>query len=152
MQHPLSRPDRFPPVIPRPLPAIPSSDGTPTPSGPADVARVAVEVRSGVDATVDRLEELERLQALVVSTTAHELRTPLTVLRVHADMLIESAGDLGAEERASLEAISAAIARLQTVSDHLVTELRGTAGGAEEALRRWLDAEPGCPRTRPLSA
>jgi signal transduction histidine kinase len=115
----------------------------------AEVARVTAEVAADVAATTERLHELERLQALVVSTTAHELRTPLTVLRAHADMLIDGSDHLRDDERASLEAIRVAVARLQEVSDHLVAELRGTAGGAEEALRRWLQLEEGSQRTRP---
>ncbi len=100
-------------------------------------------------AASERLEELERLQSLVVSTTAHELRTPLTVLRVHADLLAAAAEELGPDERASLEAITRAVGRLQDVSDGLVADLRGSAGGAEEALRRWLQLEQGSTRMRP---
>jgi len=100
-------------------------------------------------ASAERLQELERLQSLVVSTTAHELRTPLTVLRVHADLLAAAAEDLGPDERASLEAITRAVTRLQDVSDGLVADLRGSAGGAEEALRRWLQLEEGSTRVRP---
>jgi signal transduction histidine kinase len=103
-------------------------------------------------ACTERLEELGRLQALVVSTTAHELRTPLTVLRVHADLLSAADGELGPDERASLAAITGAVARLQEVSDRLVGELRGGAGGAEEALRRWLALEDGSRRVRPTRA
>jgi hypothetical protein len=102
-------------------------------------------------ATHERLEELERLQSLVVSTTAHQLRTPLTVLRVHAELLQDAAGRLGPDERASLEAISGAVSRLQTASDDLVSDLRGNAGGAEEALRRWLKLDAGSGRIRPLN-
>lgn len=100
-------------------------------------------------AAADRLQELERLQSLVVSTTAHELRTPLTVLRVHADLLSAAAEELGPDERASLDAITRAVSRLQDVSDGLVSDLRGSAGGAEEALRRWLQLEEGSHRVRP---
>jgi signal transduction histidine kinase len=135
-------------VIP---PAIATASTLPLDAPPVVEPRV-VDGPSAADPATERLEELERLQALVVATIAHELRTPLTVLRVHADLLIEGASDLGQEERRSLEAISRAVARLQDVSDHLVSELRGTAGGAEDALRRWLQAEPGCPRTRPTAA
>jgi hypothetical protein len=102
-------------------------------------------------ATTDRLQELERLQSLVVSTTAHELRTPLTVLRVHAELLDSVKDSLGPDERASLEAITGAVTRLQDVSDGLVSDLRGSAGGAEEALRRWLRLEEGSSRVRPVS-
>lgn len=101
------------------------------------------------DAATERLQELERLQSLVVSTTAHELRTPLTVLRVHADLLASAAEELGPDERASLAAITQAVTRLQDVSDGLVADLRGSAGGAEEALRRWLQLEQGSDRVRP---
>ncbi|WP_026910252.1 histidine kinase dimerization/phospho-acceptor domain-containing protein [Patulibacter minatonensis] len=118
----------------------------------ADVVRKTAEVAADIAATTERLQELERLQALVVSTTAHELRSPLTVLRAHADMLMDGSDHLDDSERASLEAISRAVVRLQEVSDHLVAELRGTAGGAEEALRRWLQLEPGATRTRPRTA
>ncbi|WP_051470944.1 GAF domain-containing sensor histidine kinase [Patulibacter minatonensis] len=99
---------------------------------------------------LDRLEELERLQSLVVSTTAHELRTPLTVLRVHAELLASAATVLGPEERESLEAITRAVARLQDVSEDLVSDLRSSAGGAEEALKRWLRLEEGSRRIRPI--
>lgn len=102
-------------------------------------------------AATERLQELERLQSLVVSTTAHELRTPLTVLRVHADLLAAAAEDLGPDERASLIAITQAVSRLQDVSDGLVADLRGSAGGAEEALRRWLQVEQGSQRIRPVN-
>ncbi|MDO9410468.1 GAF domain-containing protein [Patulibacter sp.] len=123
---------------------------TPGPSRAAAAPSPATE-RTAADAaaTTDRLEELERLQSLVVSTTAHELRTPLTVLRVHADLLAAAAEDLGPDERASLEAITRAVTRLQDVSDGLVADLRGSAGGAEEALRRWLQLEQGSQRVRP---
>jgi GAF domain-containing protein len=100
-------------------------------------------------AALERLEELERLQSLVVSTTAHELRTPLTVLRVHAELLASAADGLGPDERASLDAITRAVARLRDVSEDLVSDLRGSAGGAEEALRRWLHLEDGSNRIRP---
>ena len=106
---------------------------------------------TATDAATERLEELERLQSLVVSTTAHELRTPLTVLRVHADLLAAAAEELGPDERASLEAITRAVNRLQDVSDGLVADLRGSAGGAEEALRRWLQLEQGSQRIRPVN-
>jgi signal transduction histidine kinase len=114
---------------------------TSRPSGDADDATAAT----------DRLQELERLQSLVVSTTAHELRTPLTVLRVHAELLESVKDSLGPHERASLEAITGAVTRLQDVSDGLVSDLRGSAGGAEEALRRWLRLEEGSSRVRPVS-
>lgn len=117
----------------RPDPAAPAAD-------PAAVSDLAA---------AERLQELERLQSLVVSTTAHELRTPLTVLRVHADLLAAAAEELGPNERASLEAITRAVTRLQDVSDGLVADLRGSAGGAEEALRRWLQLEEGSKRVRP---
>jgi len=154
-------------VITRSLSASPSpGDTAAAPCAlrvPVDAARGAGEETPSLTAArtpaatpsedaVERLEELERLQALVVSTTAHELRTPLTVLRVHADLLIGGATDLSTDERASLEAISLAVARLQDVSDHLVAELRETAGGAEESLRRWLQLEQGSRRTRPTPA
>lgn len=121
-------------------------------SSAADVVRATVEVEAEILATTARLEELERLQALVVSTTAHELRTPLTVLRVHAEMLRDDAGVLAPEQRRSLEAIAGAIERLQDVSDRLVSDLREGAGGAEEALRRWLCVESGVDRVRPATA
>lgn len=116
---------------------------------PTDAGTPAAGTPSTGDATEDRLQELERLQSLVVSTTAHELRTPLTVLRVHADLLAAAAAELGPDERASLDAITRAVTRLQDVSDGLVSDLRGSAGGAEEALRRWLQLEQGSHRIRP---
>jgi GAF domain-containing protein len=117
--------------------AGPAAEPAPDPAAVSDLA------------AADRLQELERLQSLVVSTTAHELRTPLTVLRVHADLLAAAAEELGPDERASLEAITRAVTRLQDVSDGLVSDLRGSAGGAEEALRRWLQLEEGSRRVRP---
>lgn len=119
-------------------------------TGAADAPVGDRAATSATDAAAnERLQELERLQSLVVSTTAHELRTPLTVLRVHADLLAAAAEELNPDERASLAAITQAVARLQDVSDGLVADLRGTAGGAEEALRRWLQLEDGSQRIRP---
>jgi signal transduction histidine kinase len=152
----------FRPVRPVLTAVMPSSSphpadapgGRPAASGatPADLARAVAAIEIDVALTAARLEELDRLQALVVSTTAHDLRTPLTVLRVHADLLCEAGSTLGPDERASLQAIGDAVARLQAVSDQLVDDLRDGAGGAEEALRRWLQVEPGDPRTRPTTA
>jgi hypothetical protein len=113
---------------------------SPRTEGPGDTA-----------AALERLEELERLQSLVVSTTAHQLRTPLTVLRVHAELLQGAASGLGPDGQASLSAISAAVSRLQAASDELVSDLRGNAGGAEEALKRWLKLDEGSPRVRPVN-
>ncbi|WP_051470919.1 GAF domain-containing protein [Patulibacter minatonensis] len=124
------------------------AEATTTPSEEQPAADASV---STGQAATDRLQELERLQSLVVSTTAHELRTPLTVLRVHADLLAAAAAELGPEERASLDAITRAVTRLQDVSDGLVADLRGSAGGAEEALRRWLQLEEGSQRIRPIN-
>ena len=121
-------------------------------SSRSDVARATVGVEAEILATTARLAELERLQALVVSTTAHELRTPLTVLRVHAEMLRDDASALAPDQRRSLEAIAGAVERLQDVSDRLVQDLREGAGGAEEALRRWLSVESGADRVRPATA
>lgn len=146
--------------LPDVAPALGGAAGAAPGSRTTDAARAdaaaavpdgeALAARAEVDrASVDRLHELERLQSLVVSTTAHELRTPLTVLRVHADLLAAAAEELGPDERASLEAITRAVSRLQDVSDGLVADLRGSAGGAEEALRRWLQLGEGSPRMRP---
>jgi signal transduction histidine kinase len=138
---------------------LPSSDDTPHPGAPGsteptdlspgDLARLTADAAAGAAAMAARLEELGRLQALVISTTAHELRTPLTVLRAHCDLLAARADDLDADTRSSLVAIGTAVTRLQATSDRLVTELRGSAGGAEDALREWLELEPGSQRTRP---
>ncbi|MDO9410393.1 histidine kinase dimerization/phospho-acceptor domain-containing protein [Patulibacter sp.] len=126
-----------------------ASNPIPPPAGSPAVDVAPTATSGDTDA---RLAELGRMQALVVSTAAHELRTPLTVLRVHADLLLEASGELGPDERRSLEAIARAVVRLQDVSEHLVAELRETAGGAEDALRRWLVLEQGSTRTRPLTA
>ena len=132
--------------------AAPGAPATARSSSPATVVRATTEIEAEILATTARLEELERLQALVVSTTAHELRTPLTVLRVHADVLRTAGGHLGADERRSLDAIAGAVDRLQDGSDRLVSDLRAGAGGAEEALRRWLGDEDGATRVRPATA
>lgn len=139
---------------PSPSPFDPASRACSAATGatPADLARTIADVEIDVALTAERLEELERLQALVVSTAAHDLRTPLTVLRVHADLLREAGSELGPDERDSLDAIGQAVPGLQEVSDRLVADLRDGAGGAEEALRRWLQLEPGSKRTRPTAA
>jgi signal transduction histidine kinase len=118
-------------------------------TSPADLARMTADAAAGAAAMAARLEELGRLQALVISTTAHEMRTPLTVMRAHCDMLAARADELDADTQASLAAIGTAVSRLQETSDRLVSELRGSAGGAEDALREWLALEPGSQRTRP---
>jgi signal transduction histidine kinase len=135
-----------------PLFSSPSAAPATGPAGdtsPADLARMTADAAAAAAAMAARLEELGRLQALVISTTAHDMRTPLTVMRAHCEMLADRADELDPDTQASLAAISGAVARLQETSDRLVTELRGTAGGAEDALREWLALEPGSQRTRP---
>lgn len=129
-------------------PPVDPSAATAEPT-PVDLARLTADAAAGAAAMAARLEELGRLQALVISTTAHEMRTPLTVMRAHCDLLASRADDLDPDTRASLDAIATAVSRLQDTSDRLVAELRGTAGGAEDALREWLALEPGSQRTRP---
>jgi signal transduction histidine kinase len=132
-----------------PLLAVPSAGPATAEPSAVDLARLTADAAAGAAAMAARLEELGRLQALVISTTAHEMRTPLTVMRAHCDLLASRADELDADTRASLTAIGTAVARLQETSDRLVSELRGTAGGAEHALREWLALEPGSQRTRP---
>jgi signal transduction histidine kinase len=132
-------------AAPSAAPATGPLDG----ASPAELARMTADAAAGAAAMASRLEELGRLQALVISTTAHEMRTPLTVMRAHCDMLADRADELDADTQASLAAIGTAVTRLQETSDRLVAELRGTAGGAEDALREWLALEPGSQRTRP---
>jgi signal transduction histidine kinase len=136
---------------PSPLSSAPVDPAAvpPVEPSPADLARMTADAAAGAAAMAARLEELGRLQALVISTTAHEMRTPLTVMRAHCDMLAARADELDADTRASLTAIAGAVTRLQETSARLVSELRGTAGGAEDALREWLELEPGSQRTRP---
>lgn len=135
------------PLLPDPSAA--TAPGTPCDTSPADLARMTADAVAGAAAMAARLEELGRLQALVISTTAHDMRTPLTVMRAHIDLLADRTDELDPDTRASLAAIGTAVTRLQETSDRLVAELRGTAGGAEDALREWLALEPGSQRTRP---
>ena len=62
------------------------------------------------------------------------------------------ADDLDAHADRLIASITGAVARLQDVSDRLIQDLREGAGGAEEALRRWLCVEPGTDRVRPATA
>ncbi|MGX6449380.1 histidine kinase dimerization/phospho-acceptor domain-containing protein, partial [Patulibacter sp. S7RM1-6] len=107
------------------------------PDAPTEAVAVAVAAR---------LDELERLQALIVSTAAHELRSPLTVVRAHAELLAMRRDELAPHERSSVDAIVRAAGQLQEVSDGLVAELRDVAGGAEGPLRRWLGVDEDAPR------
>ena len=63
------------------------------------------------------------------------------MLRAHAELL--AGGELNETSRDSISAIVLAARELQSVSDDLLELMRAHAGGAEPALRRWLDQASG---------
>ena len=54
------------------------------------------------EGAIDRLAELERIRADLLSAVAHELRAPLTGIRTSVSQLLDPAAQLSADERRSL--------------------------------------------------
>jgi two-component system sensor histidine kinase MtrB len=101
-----------------------------------------------LQAQIQQLEDLSRVQRRFVSDVSHELRTPLTTVRMAADVLYDARADFpGPAERAA-ELMQGEIDRFEAMLVDLLEISRYDAGAAE------LDASPVdlCPLVRRVVA
>lgn len=88
------------------------------------------------EAMTQQLKELDRLKAEFVSVASHELKTPLSVIRGYVSLLLEGLyGELSAEQRKVLEAVSRQTDRLGTLIQQLLDIHRFEAGGVRLEAR-----------------
>ncbi|MDQ4026320.1 MAG: HAMP domain-containing histidine kinase [Actinomycetota bacterium] len=91
-------------------------------SATVDELRAALAER---DATIARLEELDRLKNDFVATVSHELRTPLTAMIGAAKTLVRGGDQMSPEERESF------LQMIQRQGDRLLRLTQGVLSGAQ---------------------
>ena len=107
--------------------------------GEDDLATLAASFNRMADTVqqqISQLRELSRLQRRFVADVSHELRTPITTVRMAADVLHGSAGDLPPELSRSSELLQAQLDRFELLLADLLEISRYDAGAAV------LDVEP----------
>jgi two-component system, OmpR family, sensor histidine kinase MtrB len=107
--------------------------------GKDDLAALATSFNEMAESLQDKLRELEELskvQRVFVSDVSHELRTPLATIKVAAEVLFESRGELDRAAARSAELLQSNVERFETLLLDLLEISRFDAGAAT------LDAEP----------
>jgi two-component system sensor histidine kinase MtrB len=106
--------------------------------GEDDLARLATSfnrMAENLQAQIQALEELSRVQRRFVADVSHELRTPLTTVRMAADVLHEARGGYPPEVARSAELLQTELGRFEALLADLLEISRHDAGAAV------LDAE-----------
>jgi two-component system sensor histidine kinase MtrB len=101
--------------------------------GEDDLARLAMafnDMAASLEQQIHRLEELSAVQQRFVSDVSHELRTPLTTIRMAADLLFESRGDLDPPTARSAELLQNQLDRFENLLSDLLEISRYDAGAA----------------------
>ena len=86
--------------------------------GEDDLARLAMafnDMAASLEQQIHRLEELSAVQQRFVSDVSHELRTPLTTIRMAADLLFESRGELDPPTARSAELLQNQLDRFEVL-------------------------------------
>jgi two-component system, OmpR family, sensor histidine kinase MtrB len=107
--------------------------------GEDDLARLAASFNTmaqNLQRQIGQLENLSRVQQRFVSDVSHELRTPLTTIRMAAEVLHETRGDLDPAAARSAELLVTQLDRFEALLDDLLEISRIDAGG------ELLDLEP----------
>jgi two-component system sensor histidine kinase MtrB len=106
--------------------------------GVDDLAALATsfnEMAASLQGKLRELEELSKVQRQFVSDVSHELRTPLTTIKMAADLIFESRGELEPGPARSAELLHSQLDRFETLLVDLLEISRYDAGAAT------LDAE-----------
>ncbi len=106
--------------------------------GVDDLAALATsfnEMAGSLQGKLRELEELSNVLRQFVSDVSHELRTPLSTIKMAADLLFESRGDLDAPGSRSVELLQSQLERFESLLVDLLEISRFDAGAAT------LDAE-----------
>ena len=101
--------------------------------GEDDLARLATsfnDMAASLEQQIHRLEELSAVQQRFVSDVSHELRTPLTTIRMAADLLFESRGELDPPAARSAELLQTQLDRFENLLGDLLEISRYDAGAA----------------------
>ena len=101
--------------------------------GVDDLAALATSFNEMADSLQGQLRELEELsmvQRQFVSDVSHELRTPLTTIKMAADLLFESRGDLDPAASRSAELLRDQLERFESLLADLLEISRYDAGAA----------------------
>ncbi len=101
--------------------------------GEDDLARLAMafnDMAASLEQQIHRLEELSAVQQRFVSDVSHELRTPLTTIRMAADLLFESRGELDPPTARSAELLQNQLDRFENLLGDLLEISRYDAGAA----------------------
>ncbi len=107
--------------------------------GVDDLAALATsfnEMAASLQGKLRELEELSHVQRQFVSDVSHELRTPLSTIKMAADLLYDSRGDLDVAGSRSVELLQSQLERFETLLVDLLEISRYDAGAAT------LEAEP----------
>ena len=101
--------------------------------GEDDLARLAMafnDMAASLEQQIHRLEELSAVQQRFVSDVSHELRTPLTTIRMAADLIFESRGELDPPTARSAELLQNQLDRFENLLGDLLEISRYDAGAA----------------------
>ena len=101
--------------------------------GVDDLAALATsfnEMADSLQGQLRELEELSEVQRQFVSDVSHELRTPLATIKMAADLLFESRGDLDAAASRSAELLQSQLDRFESLLVDLLEISRYDAGAA----------------------
>jgi two-component system sensor histidine kinase MtrB len=101
--------------------------------GEDDLARLAMafnDMAASLEEQIHRLEELSAVQQRFVSDVSHELRTPLTTIRMAADLIFESRGELEPPAARSAELLQNQLDRFENLLSDLLEISRYDAGAA----------------------
>lgn len=102
--------------------------------GEDEIARLGSTFNSmaeALQAQIQQLEDLSRVQRRFVSDVSHELRTPLTTVRMAADVLYDGREDFRAGPARSAELLQAELDRFEALLVDLLEISRYDAGAAE---------------------
>ncbi len=101
--------------------------------GSDDLAALATsfnEMAASLQQKLRQLEELSSVQRQFVSDVSHELRTPLTTIKMAADVLFESKGELDPVAGRSVELLQSQMERFEELLVDLLEISRYDAGAA----------------------
>lgn len=102
----------------------------------AKLARSFNDMAQGLQAQIEQLEELSRVQQRFVSDVSHELRTPLTTMRMAGEVLYDAREELDPMAKRSAELLTGQLDRFDALLSDLLEISRFDAGAAV------LNAEP----------